>query len=591
MTDIEGDLEKSDIEPPYTQYNRSSSLSPPPSISLPNDWTDDTVQEHEGRRDGTYRSVHKDSRALKVATSHHRDHQHLHYAQSDFNHAQPYQGSRPTHRSSPYHTPRSNGRLPSVIDRMKADLKSSNRSTTNNDYDSSLSHSPQNSDLTALHHEIPLQTLPPPSLFGVKCTEVSQKAYSGQSSQMKKGFEMLQKIDNGKVEYRTIAFCTHLTVSRWEPTTLPPAASNDMPTSQAAPISAQGHAARLMSLANYIRHILSLTVAVPNSQPLASTKQHQPTKEDTRNNNVSNSNSLANSSGPGPIKSDSNRRHRFSAYNSGRRNPQTSEVSHRDHSLQAEGQIVQRNDARESSHIQEMMGLSSSQQSSQNQTRNSSPLLKIPFPNLTLTLALIYVDRLKAKYPDAKGEPGCSHRLFLMAFIIAAKYRCSVELSAPLPQDLDANDSNGEHSEMNDNIETRLETRLDRELVFSNHAWVRLLNLGSFYRQSSTSTSSVTDNQEQNSNAEPMREQPSHTAQSSAPIPSQENHTSLPSIINATSSPIAGMLQVEDLDRMEAEFLTFLNFDLATMGHDLDTCWNLLVGKNNNNNNSNQPTQ
>jgi hypothetical protein len=57
------------------------------------------------------------------------------------------------------------------------------------------------------------------------------------------------------------------------------------------------------------------------------------------------------------------------------------------------------------------------------------------------------------------------------------------------------------------------------------------------------------------------------------------------SVTQSSSSPVSSsnaagsVLQVEDLDRMEAEFLTFLNFDLATMSHDLETCWNLLVGK------------
>ncbi|KAF8978293.1 hypothetical protein BGZ52_006191, partial [Haplosporangium bisporale] len=43
-----------------------------------------------------------------------------------------------------------------------------------------------------------------------------------------------------------------------------------------------------------------------------------------------------------------------------------------------------------------------------------------------------------------------------------------------------------------------------------------------------------------------------------------------------TLTPAGAILQVEDLDRMESEFLTFLKGDLATMSHDLETCWNLL---------------
>ncbi|KAF9356407.1 hypothetical protein BGX26_005315 [Mortierella sp. AD094] len=195
---------------------------------------------------------------------------------------------------------------------------------------------------------------------------------------------------------------------------------------------------------------------------------------------------------------------------------------------------------------------------------------------------------LKAKYPEAKGEPGCSHRLFLVAFIIAAKYRCSVELSSPVPQDLDGvdqeqeinrdsksgsygNNPNGDETEDDSRSNQSLEARLNAELIFSNHAWVRLLNLGSFYRADTAASGSATESREPSSSLA----QPSHSAQAIESLPS------LSSIINpAASSPVTGMLQVEDLDRMEAEFLTFLNLDLATMSHDLETCWNLLVGKN-----------
>ncbi|KAG0257644.1 hypothetical protein BG011_003859 [Mortierella polycephala] len=249
----------------------------------------------------------------------------------------------------------------------------------------------------------------------------------------------------------------------------------------------------------------------------------------------------------------------------------------------------------------------------------SQSLLKIQFPNLTLTLALIYVDRLKAKYPEAKGEPGCSHRLFLVAFIIATKYRYSVELSRPLLQDCNGEilSEDSEQDEYNDRIGTNftstttpertLEARLNAELIFSNHAWVRLLNLGSFYRQPppsttssistsiSTSTPTSTQSSESIHPSPPAPSQalpstprsPTSSASPTSPISPrspQTNPTAQPqlpsfaSIIHSTSST-PSILQVEDLDRMEAEFLTFLDLDLATMSHDLETCWNLLVGK------------
>ncbi|KAG0379160.1 hypothetical protein BGX24_001509 [Mortierella sp. AD032] len=261
-----------------------------------------------------------------------------------------------------------------------------------------------------------------------------------------------------------------------------------------------------------------------------------------------------------------------------------------------------------------------------NTSRSPTPqeLPKVPFPNLTLTLALIYVDRLKAKNPEAKGEPGCSHRLFLIAFIIAAKYRCSVSLSPS--QEESAQSENSlfydppvvpEEDESEE--ELSLETRLNAELIFSNHAWVRLLNLGSFARTPTSATNAggsgptgqtlpiSSSGQQQRTPGSPMmtsvppspQVSETSTLASNTPVPTTPTqgqtptqaqppqslssimHSSTGGASNANGSVGATgtMLQVEDLDRMEAEFLTFLNFDLATMTHDLETCWNLLVGK------------
>ncbi|KAF8938369.1 hypothetical protein BGZ58_001045 [Dissophora ornata] len=219
--------------------------------------------------------------------------------------------------------------------------------------------------------------------------------------------------------------------------------------------------------------------------------------------------------------------------------------------------------------------------------------------------------------PRLGGEPGCSHRLFLVAFIIAAKYRCSVELSPSLPEDMDTQEEGHENLERRDihgefsgsrikheqvdhslaSFEQTLEARLNAELIFSNHAWVRLLNLGSFYRQPPTATTNPAAAAASSSSTlsqSSLHDQPTGVAAAaaasgptpppSATSPTQPQVTSLMSIIHSASGsspavPMA-MLQVEDLDRMEAEFLTFLNFDLATMSHDLQTCWDLLVGKN-----------
>ncbi|KAF9947054.1 hypothetical protein BGZ65_009179, partial [Modicella reniformis] len=188
------------------------------------------------------------------------------------------------------------------------------------------------------------------------------------------------------------------------------------------------------------------------------------------------------------------------------------------------------------------------------------------------------------KNPEAKGGPGCSYRLFLIAFIIAAKYRRRVELPRPMQQDgdrvgqeggghdneyrrprrsMDKNDCNGEfasvagidgHSPSN----YAPSSEKNADLVFSNKAWVHLLNRGLPLRQPATTSSA----------SESAVRPPSPLVQ----LPS------LSSIINSGSSPAATVLQVEDLDRMEAEFLKFLNYDLETLNHDLQTCWNLVAG-------------
>ncbi|KAF9567489.1 hypothetical protein EC968_003213 [Mortierella alpina] len=85
-------------------------------------------------------------------------------------------------------------------------------------------------------------------------------------------------MDNGKVEYRTIAFCAHLTVSRWEPV-VPITPASGPSSSEGNATKDPAHAARLMSLANYVRHILSLTNGSPNAQAQAVVQPQQAKQE------------------------------------------------------------------------------------------------------------------------------------------------------------------------------------------------------------------------------------------------------------------------------------------------------------------------
>lgn len=51
-----------------------------------------------------------------------------------------------------------------------------------------------------------------------------------------------------------------------------------------------------------------------------------------------------------------------------------------------------------------------------------SMVLKIPTNPIVLVIAIMYVEKLKKAYPKAKGESGCTHRLFFVALMIAHKY-------------------------------------------------------------------------------------------------------------------------------------------------------------------------
>ncbi|KAF9137586.1 hypothetical protein BGX30_010099 [Mortierella sp. GBA39] len=500
---------------------------------------------------------------------------------------------------------------------------------------------------------------------------------------MKSGFDRLQRLDSGKVEYRTIAFCTHLTVSRWEAAaSVAPTSSSEESASTASPTTSSrnnpNHSAQLLSLANYIRHILSLTTGNTNAQPPQANANNQPQKQETtpKPTNTNNAQEI-HTSNSRPLKALSNRRHRHRYSpdyhdHAGQRHARHQDWQYSDYPTDSQQQHMIRpessfqgpddqgyregNNDRYDHHSAPQHFHPQQQQPHQHRYpqqhqhqhdqydpsypavhhRNLPQLPKVPFPNLTLTLALIYVDRLKAKNPEAKGEQGCSHRLFLIAFIIAAKYRCSVALSPPLH----SQESESENSlyydppvvpEEEDEEQQSLESRLNSELIFSNHAWVRLLNLGSFARTPATPTSAGSGNmrncggqtlpissssggQHQHqqqalsprmSASVPPSPQVSETSTmaSNTPVPTTPTQgqtpthaqtqpqqlqslsyimhsvTQNPSSSSSSANAAGSVLQVEDLDRMEAEFLTFLNFDLATMSHDLETCWNLLVGK------------
>ncbi|GJJ73500.1 hypothetical protein EMPS_05858 [Entomortierella parvispora] len=845
-----------------------------------------------------------------------------------------HHASSSSRRPSPYAGPRSSSerRLPSLFDRIKAaleaprqpamtidtsapaapsrspiqtspDLWSDNpspfasavRSTTsaetrfhNQHY---YNHEPSHNG--PLYFDYPPPPPPPPTLYGMPVSVACKRAYLGQHLGIRQSLKRLQAEDAGTVEHRTIAFSTHLTVSRWESSSAPAqdSAPADLTTASgptkavtqagdtashppASPSTSKvtaeelaDHEAGLSSdqqergaqvqllqqqqlqhrdvhtensnrpgpedqlqpprtassssanpvqsnplllLANYIRHILTLTAdnsALHNQATVihrrltvlhAQRQQqqqlqqqhaaaqnanhtHAHTNTNTYNNssaststaysyqtpNISNSDGHAGmtsprsrtigpvtprrnsrsfqdhshslpspmSAGPGPFRTESSlaaKRHRqtseYHDYQTRRHlhhQPQQQIGNVPDlwslSSTDRRGSMLLpsptsptfRNEGRNNS-LAAKRSTISSPIPSPSVTPRFSPLVKVPFQNLTLTLALIYVDRLKAKYPEAKGEPGCSHRLFLVAYIIAAKYRCSVEIETLLQEQQSLSSAsaspsssprmdlqpeicgpNGEYlggrdaddcgemlpikeevsmespEELRQQNRVALEEKIwearsRAELIFSNYEWIRLLSLGSFFspppRPSSTTTMADTVSppppspplspsmpptvpstaattplspsmttpgaQTQNAvlqfaplptaaalgsasssaaaagscatlscgifansseerakrttstpeetfparslpiQATPIKNSMAFTASSSAPSTAASTTTS-------HAAPM--VLQVHDLDRMENEFLTFLDCDLSIGPQDLDTCWNLLV--------------
>ncbi|KAK3814185.1 MAG: hypothetical protein J3Q66DRAFT_345836 [Benniella sp.] len=648
----------------YAPLNQRSP-SPPPSSS-PASWTRGSFIRR-ARRHGEI----LDPRPVKSTAPSISQYQDHYSNQSDgysYTHSYPGSRIRPSAEgafaSPPYNAP------PRSIKALKAPNRSSAPLSPHqqhqHDYHPSPSPQPMHPSSTRFE-DGPLQRYPALTLHGMKCNEITQKAYSGQSLRMKESFDNLQRMDIGKVDDRSIAFCTGLTSSRWEPAVPPTTAvTSSEEVARAGPPSSRpphnsAHASRLLNLFSYIRHIVSLTSGVsnthlqanpnPNPNPNANANANANTKQQNKQDQMRAPDNSPHgvpqgsgpSGGPGPIKSESNWRHRYSPdYHQQlvRRNEHRQMQSDRDDRRLSTDYPLQDNPSfskrsgyqdeygyREGSRgydqhpqgevrqeeyqgtyrttsrpypqpqlhhaphpRQPSASLAWPSHSAATPTKNLPPFLKVPYPNLTLTLAQIYVDRLKAKYPDVEGEPGCSFRLFLIAYIIAAKYRCSVELTPSPQQDadraiqekydqtfshsdrsMDYIDGYGEYatdgpisSKYAYSAEQNLEARLNAELIFSNHAWVRLLNHGLFYRQPTASSPAI-------GGATPPPHDPTSTTIAGQP-------PFLSSIIKSGSSPGTTSLDVADLDRMEAEFLTFLEFDLATESHDLKKCWDLVMG-------------
>ncbi|ORX94336.1 hypothetical protein K493DRAFT_315526 [Basidiobolus meristosporus CBS 931.73] len=136
------------------------------------------------------------------------------------------------------------------------------------------------------------------------------------------------------------------------------------------------------------------------------------------------------------------------------------------------------------------------------------------FSTIALIFALVYVERLKRLHPNARGEAGCGHRLFLVSYMVASKY-----------------------------LQGHLLARSNR--IPQNHP-----------------NSQVPDTRG------PVSEEP-------LPLESSSSSSVLPSIIlpNEQWARLSGVFSTPELTRMELELLAFLQFDLYVSYEDFLYHW------------------
>ncbi|KAF9428555.1 hypothetical protein BGZ94_001946 [Podila epigama] len=220
-----------------------------------------------------------------------------------------YTSSQSFHRDN-HQYPRAN-RPPTLFDRIKAALQTPSQDPypySNQPIQSpQISHSPSHTSALQKQqhawgfdaHPLPSPDSPddyhhlrqpfynyapsvePPSPLSIiqsniQNSEVVKRAYSCQSSEMKSSLSKLQQIDSGKVEYRTI-------VSRWEPAlpAAPPSTSISAEGQTLAQQKPKHDPTKLVSLANYIRHLISLTSGIPSSTPAQTGNSHPRAQEES----------------------------------------------------------------------------------------------------------------------------------------------------------------------------------------------------------------------------------------------------------------------------------------------------------------------
>ncbi|RUP49528.1 hypothetical protein BC936DRAFT_142318 [Jimgerdemannia flammicorona] len=216
----------------------------------------------------------------------------------------------------------------------------------------------------------------------------------------------------------------------------------------------------------------------------------------------------------------------------------------------------------------------------------SRSAVPIVCPTVTLVMAMGYIDRLRKKHPAAVAQSGSTQRLFLMAYIIAAKYIHStlgtVIATSSLPRNLNF-PSSSPLPPTSINI-PRNESFLPRQQptpssppttpTRSDHPQLRFtikipLASSRSHHLPPLVTKIMPQSNQQAPDSPPTTptyvQTPSSPLPQPQPRPAQYLHT--PSHILTSTTPYFATLlprtTPQELTRMELEFLHFLDYDLA----------------------------
>ncbi|KAJ8656547.1 hypothetical protein O0I10_007870 [Lichtheimia ornata] len=165
-----------------------------------------------------------------------------------------------------------------------------------------------------------------------------------------------------------------------------------------------------------------------------------------------------------------------------------------------------------------------------------------PCPNLTLLVAIRYIDRLKKRYARIRGAFGCSYRLVVVAYMMAAKYiHRNLRLVIPIPTLVD------EQQHMHyARLSTERSTLKQEQQQQQPHRYI--------------SSSPPTPPASPNGSCSSIHSSSNNTP---SPPPPATTSSSLLSPPSSSSNNQSVTQQALRALRMEIEFLHFLQYDLT----------------------------